>query len=422
MKRLVSLLILCLVAQAVVADEPSDHPFVGRYDGSTVFHQEISQYGEYTIATGPEETESVQGEVWMTLYDGPEDTSTFTVYSTYLSFLEDQGFDILLSYSPGDMPGAWLDTVYQTAPFADDGNFAFAAPITNGNDRVGAYIAARKDAEEGQIYVCIAIAAGWRAYPQYKLDIVQTGTNAGSIVSTGTPTSTEHTDAHDAVLEQSEAETTGTVASGGFLTGNGYIQARAGMEGYLFLDPAIAGGLVVTDDDGTVTVQAAGIKNSFGPFGEVIWYPNENLGFGIEYTYINSDEAFTAEGVTYRSQAEMQTFRAMIQTRVVGSDFPSAVTLGFGGGLAIVNLSQSETGGAEDRTFVSEDLLPVFGCSIEMTAPILSFLHLSTGVEYTFIPFTELVLSYDGATPYSRTYHEGNLGGLALRLGLVGAF
>ena len=61
----------------------------------------------------------------------------------------------------------------------------------------------------------------------------------------------------------------------------------------------------------------------------------------------------------------------------------------------------------------------VVGCSVEASVPILGFAHVSAGMEYVFIPFTVLELTDTEGTPYSRTYHESNLGGLALRLGIV---
>ena len=45
----------------------------------------------------------------------------------------------------------------------------------------------------------------------------------------------------------------------------------------------------------------------------------------------------------------------------------------------------------------------------------------TAGVEYFFIPFDELVMA-DPDGEFSRTYHEGNLGGLTLQLGVVAEF
>ncbi|MFW5688952.1 MAG: hypothetical protein ACOC1U_05195, partial [Spirochaetota bacterium] len=122
------LVLLLLLASLSFAEEASDHPLIGRFDGAEIQKQEISRFGEYTIAVSDEETRTVQGEVWMTLYNAPDDSSTFSVFATYLSFLEQEGFEILLSYRPGETPGGYLKTVYGRAPFAHNGNYSHSAP------------------------------------------------------------------------------------------------------------------------------------------------------------------------------------------------------------------------------------------------------------------------------------------------------
>lgn len=53
-----------------------------------------------------------------------------------------------------------------------------------------------------------------------------------------------------------------------------------------------------------------------------------------------------------------------------------------------------------------------------MTAPIVSFVHLSGGLHYLLISFGSLELTEnDGAC--SRVHYEGNLGGVSLRIGVV---
>ena len=161
MKRALLLLSSIFLAATLFAAEFSDHPLVGRYPNASIQHQEISNFGQYTILVGDEETETVQGEVWMTLYRAPDDSSTYSVYSTYLDFLEAEGFTILVSCAPGKCGGTTFSEAYFRAPFANDGNMHYSAPIHAGNNGVGCYISAVRERGGSTIYVSIAIAAGW---------------------------------------------------------------------------------------------------------------------------------------------------------------------------------------------------------------------------------------------------------------------
>lgn len=418
MKRLTVCLValFAILVPPVLAEDGADHPLIGRFEGAQIHHQEVSRFGEYTIAVGEEETQTVEGEVWMTLYDAPDDSSTFSIYSTYLSFLEQEGFEILLSYKPGEAPGGYLRGAYERAAFADHGNYNHSAPITNGNDGVAAYISARQETPDGNIYVSIAIAAGWYAYPQYKLDVVETRSDSGRIVSSGTRP------AETADADQPAPAAAAPAPDGKLFSGTGSFRLRAGMSGFMFLDPAFAGELSVTEDGGPdVEVSNDGYKNVYGPFVEVAWFLNRNVGLALDVTRVVGDEEFTSEGVTYRSYAELALFRLSALSRMVGSDFPSTIGLGFGGGLAIVNLGQGTQGGTDDWRIHGEAFLPVFGTSLDMTIPVFGFAHVTAGFQYLFIPFTMFTLS-DSDGPYTRTYHEGNLGGLTLRIGLVAEF
>lgn len=405
----------------------TDHELIGRFNRSRIVHQEISSFGEYEMATSEDETQTIEGEVWMTLYNAPNDSSTFSVYATYLSFLQEEGFEILVSYKPRECPSGLLEEVYFRAPFADHGNYGHPAPFTNGNGAHSAYIAARRG---DSLYVSIAIAAGWASYPQYKLDVVEVRSNAGGIASVGTPSEPEVEKEPEAEVAQTAAPEpaaapAGGTAGTGFFTESGGFEARGGMAGYLFLDPAIAGEFVEVrtatplppPDD---PVRSQGFKNVYGPWGRATWFPNESVGIGVDVAYLQADEDFTAQNdTTYRSRAELQLFQAAAVVRMVGAEYPATITAAFTGGAAIISLNQSAAGGTGlnyyDRV---EDMLGVFGTSIDLSIPILRFAHVTGGMAYVFIPFTTLTLEGEDGT-YSRTYHEGNLGGLEIRLGVV---
>jgi len=419
----------------IVVEEGSDHPLVGRYEGAAVQHQEVSRFGEYTIAVSDEETESVQGEVWMTLYNAPSRTSTYSIYATYLSFLEQNGFEILISLKPGETPGGYLKSVYQRAAFADHGNYNHSAAITNGNDQVAAYLAARKEVAGGDVYVSIAINAGWRDLPQYKLDVAGSGSDAGRIVSSGSPAVEEDGDDRGPSTPQAEpaaeprtgeavyaGESTVDTSAGSIGSGTGQFRLRGGLVGFMFLDPAFAGVLSVTTPDGIATgVAFDGLKNVHGFFVEPAWFFNSNVGLALNATRLVSDVEFNVEGDAYGSSAELVLLRLSALSRMVGNDYPATVGIGFGGGVAYVDLRQEGEISGAGYYRRAEELLPVIGVSAEAAIPVLEFAHLTAGVEYLFIPFETLEMA-DPDGPYSRIYHEGNLGGLTLQLGVVAEF
>ena len=166
MKRVVSVVCMLLIAAIASADGFADHPLVGRYQDATISHQEVSNFGSYEILVGTDETQTVEGEVWMTLYAAPGDSSTFSVFATYRDFLLAEGFSILVACEPGECGGELLSDAYHRAPFENDNNYNFSAPITNGNWSAASYISAVREVGGGTVYVSIAIAAGWYDYPQ----------------------------------------------------------------------------------------------------------------------------------------------------------------------------------------------------------------------------------------------------------------
>ncbi len=430
MKRFIACFsVLLFMASFGFAEEAADHPLVGRFDGAEIQHQEISRFGEYTIAISEEETRSVQGEVWMTLYNAPEDSSTFSIYSTYLSFLEQEGFEILLSYKPGETPGRYLRDTYERNPFADNGNYSHSAPITNGNDYTAAYLAARRETSGGEIYVSIAIKAGWNSYPQYKLDVAGSGSDAGKIVSSGTQTAAkqEDTGTQSPALSSSGKEAAGAPPAGDsagadtlagiFGSGTGSFRLRGGAVGFMFLDPNFAGTL---SENEAGTVDNNGFKNVHGFFVEAAWFPNRNTGLALTGTHLVSDINFTSGGEAYQSSAQLEVFRLSAITRIIGTSYPASIEFGVGGGLAFVDLEQVFTA-VPDVWIGAEDLLPVISVSVDTTIPVLDFAHLTAGMDYLFIPFDEFTMKNPDDTVYI-TYHEGNLGGLMLKLGLVMEF
>lgn len=388
----------------------------------------MARFGEYTIATGPETTETLEGEVWMTLYDGPADSSTFGVYTTYLSFLESNGFEILVSCRPGECPPGALTEVYEREPFADSGDYYFPAVFSQGSDELAAYIAAKRSGDDVTLYVSIAIAAGWESYPQYRLDVVEVKPDAGSIASSGT-TSTEEREASggaDGGTESPAAPDTTEAperearpaAGGGFLSGNGFVRLSAGLATIMLIDPAIAGRIAVVDDGTAVTVDNAGFRNTFGPFARATWFPNENVGFGVGGMSLSSDLTFYRDEVPYSSSYALEAVRGEIVSRIAGDDYPADVTVAFGIGVVRARLAYSEGENAGVSDYRGEHTGVIAGVVFDLSVPIVGPVAVTLGLDYTYAPFYELELVDRSNEGVSTTFIDGSLGGIAITLGL----
>jgi hypothetical protein len=425
MRRIIVVILAVLLVHTVAAADSADHPLVGRYPDSSIQTQEVSNFGRYTILVGEEETEAVEGEVWMTLYQAPDDSSTFSVYSTYLAFLEAEGFTILTSYEPGT-GGTIVQEAYHRAPFADDGNMNYSAPITNGTWGEGCYISAKRERGGATIYVSIAIAAGWYAFPQYKLDVVEIAANTASIVSVGTRE--EEEPAPDATAAGSPAEPLGTAGAtppttdaepGGLFSGTGSVRAMAGAGVFSFADPDFAGGLVEQEYLGVSTGTPGGFRNLSGPFAEVCWFLNRNLGILANVAYFTVENEDTIDDTTFSSDADLIFIQAGAMARVVGDAFPVTLGCGFSVGIVLIEFYQNWQTDTDGQWFTAQDFFPALTYSAELTIPIVSVGRLSSGFQYTFVPVSDLTFEQDGGSDYSINYYEPNLGGFTLRVGLV---
>ncbi len=426
MKRAFLLLSVLFLTVGAFATDFADHPLVGRYPDSSIQHQEISNFGQYTILVGEEETETIQGEVWMTLYTAPGDSSTFSVYSTYLDFLEAEGFTILVSCEPGHCGGSTLADAYNRAPFADHGNYNYSAPITNGTWSAACYISAKRESGGSTIYVSIAIAAGWYDFPQYKLDVVKVASNTASIVSVGTREEEEPVAEASAAAEPSGTagvapSTTGAESDGALFSGTGSVRAQAGAGIFAFADPDFAGGLTeYTDLAGTVGTMG-GFRNLYGPFAEMSWFLNQNLGILADVTHFTIENTTGIGDTTFSYSVNMTFIQAGAMARVVGDAYPVTLGLGFSAGFVLIEFYQRSVSDVpgESRYYVAEDFFPAFRYSAELTIPIVSVGRLSAGFQYVFVPVGNLTFEQDGGSDYYIEYKEPNLGGLILRVGLV---
>jgi hypothetical protein len=172
---------------AVHSVEYYDHPQIGRYEGSSVFHQEGRDFDQYNLGLGPAvdgtvvETMTVRGKVLMTLYSGPEDASSFEITSAYRKLLESRGFEVLFACEKSECGEKFLGAFYDLAPFANDPGWNNSSPITQGNADFSYILVARSGSGERETYVSLIVSQGWWRYPVYKLDVVELQEQGGKI-------------------------------------------------------------------------------------------------------------------------------------------------------------------------------------------------------------------------------------------------
>ncbi|MBN1836796.1 MAG: hypothetical protein JW820_13155 [Spirochaetales bacterium] len=129
-------LIVTLGAVAAHSADYHDHPQIGRYEGSSVIHQDSSNFDRYNLGLEPAEdgavtgTRTVDGKVLMTLYGGPESASSFEIFSAYRQLLESKGFEVLVACEQPACGEKFLGALYGLAPFANDPGWNHSAPIT----------------------------------------------------------------------------------------------------------------------------------------------------------------------------------------------------------------------------------------------------------------------------------------------------
>jgi OOP family OmpA-OmpF porin len=128
-KKLFSFVFILMVSSVSVnslaqeADSPgtADHPLVSRYTGSFIDGQEVLDFTEYTLPTGPavknsegqrvpSEEVSLEGIVTRILYRGPKERSTLEILRNYQAALDASGFETLYTCAGSECGGLfhWL--------------------------------------------------------------------------------------------------------------------------------------------------------------------------------------------------------------------------------------------------------------------------------------------------------------------------
>lgn len=178
---------------AVYSLEYYDHAEIGRYENSSVIHQELSNYSEYRLGLGAvqnkrvPETQTVEGKVMMTLYRGPDDASSFEIISAYRKLLQSKQYEILYACEKSACGENFLGAYYDLAAFANNPGWNNSAPITNGSPDFSYVLVAKSDRGGKLTYVSIIVSQGWWRYPVYKLDVVEVKEYEGKISSSARP-------------------------------------------------------------------------------------------------------------------------------------------------------------------------------------------------------------------------------------------
>jgi len=210
---LFSVALLVFSAGSTYGLEAYDHPQIGRYEGSSIIHQESSNFDRYRLGLSVAEDGTiskplpVEGKVLMTLYSGPEDASAFEVVTAYRKQLQSKQFDILFSCEKAACGGQFLKAFYDLAPFANDPGWNNSSPITQGNPDASYVLVAKSENEGKTMYVSIIVSQGWWSYPVYKLDVVEVQEFEGKISSVTGPREETGDDVREPV-EPSTAEGT----------------------------------------------------------------------------------------------------------------------------------------------------------------------------------------------------------------------
>jgi hypothetical protein len=191
----VALSLLAIDVPRALAAEPADHPEIGRYERSSVLHQERRTFDAYSLGLGPvrdgkvSDVKKAEGKVLLTTYRAP-DASSLEIFRTYRSLLESKGFEILFACEKGECGEKFLGRFYDLAPFANDYGWNNSAPITQGNTDFSYVLVARAVAGPRTSYVSLIVSQGWWAYPVYKLDVLEVLDRKGTISSEGSARNT----------------------------------------------------------------------------------------------------------------------------------------------------------------------------------------------------------------------------------------
>lgn len=166
---------LCGALAADIAGS-SDHPLVGRYEGSEIVAYEVSEFDEVTVIEAPfdytkipsgEGFKTVEGKSFLIYYTLPQGRSTLEVLRNYEAALKAKGFSIAFTCATDK------GTCFTSGQ--DEGGYYLGQAVGGANDipkmvddyvhnwfGKGRYLLATLDRPEGAVYVAIYLGEAER--------------------------------------------------------------------------------------------------------------------------------------------------------------------------------------------------------------------------------------------------------------------
>jgi outer membrane protein OmpA-like peptidoglycan-associated protein len=147
----------------------SDHPLVGRYQGSEIVAYEVTEFDEVTVIDGPfdytkipngEGFKTLEGKSFLIYYTLPQGRSTLEVLRNYEESLKSKGFSIVFTCASDK------GTCFTSGE--DEGGFYLGQAVGNANEipkmvddyvqnwfGKGRYLLAKLDRPEGAVYAAL---------------------------------------------------------------------------------------------------------------------------------------------------------------------------------------------------------------------------------------------------------------------------
>ncbi|MCH8029791.1 MAG: hypothetical protein IH874_07670 [Candidatus Dadabacteria bacterium] len=132
MRRNLSFIIFCnliLLAATFISSSAakedfagsSDHPLIGRYEGSWIGGYKFSEFDEYNVVTGKITTKgenalAIEGKVTTIAYHIPNDVSVLQFYRNYKSKILDTGFNVIFECKSGEECGRNFSNTFDIMP------------------------------------------------------------------------------------------------------------------------------------------------------------------------------------------------------------------------------------------------------------------------------------------------------------------
>jgi OOP family OmpA-OmpF porin len=175
-----------MATQVWAEEKPKNHPLVTPLEGSEIYHQQKTNFGEYKLALGVvkdkkiSKTTPLVGKLTMTTYEGKEENSTFEIYMLMKERLLANNFEILFECSKSDCKNKFSGYLYKLNPYQIDRNYGQSIPLTNGNSDFEYYLAAKTNYQGKPTYLTLFATHGWGKKPLYRIDVIEEKSLSGA--------------------------------------------------------------------------------------------------------------------------------------------------------------------------------------------------------------------------------------------------